>query len=67
MLGWVILVTSLLFLLYVTTMSLKLNNSLTNSTLVTSVIAFQENSCVITWSKRIRESCSLFGLVRKNS
>ena len=51
MLGWIILVTTLLFLLYVTTMSLKLNNSLTNSTLVTSVIAFQENSCVITWSK----------------
>ena len=44
MLGWIILVTTLLFLLYVTTMVLKLNNSLTNSLLVTSVIAFQENS-----------------------
>ena len=60
MLGWVILVTTLLFLLYVTTMVLKLNNSLTNSLLVTSVIALQENSCVITWSKSVRESFSLF-------
>ena len=40
MLGWVILVTTLFFLLYVTTMFLKLRNILTNSTLVTSVIAF---------------------------
>ena len=47
MLGWVILVTTLFFLLYVTTMSFKVNNSSTNSTLVTSVIAFVENSCVI--------------------
>ena len=31
-------------------------NSLTNSTLVTSVIAFEENSCVITLSKSVRES-----------
>ena len=37
MLGWVILVTTLFFLLYVTTMSFKVNNSSTNSTLVTSV------------------------------
>ena len=56
MLGWVILVTTLFFLLYVTNMSLKLSNSLINSTLVTSVIAFEENSCVITLSKSVRES-----------
>ena len=31
MLGWVILVTTLVFLLYVTTMSLKLRNILTKS------------------------------------
>ena len=37
MLGWLILVTTLVFLLYVTTMSLKLRNILTKSTLVTSV------------------------------
>ena len=60
MLGWVILVTTLVFLLYVTTMSLKLRNILTKSTLVTSVIAFQENSCLMTLSKRVRESFSFF-------
>ena len=37
MLGWVVLVTTLVFLLYVTTISLKLRNILTKSTLVTSV------------------------------
>ena len=67
MLGWVILVTTLFFLLYVTTMSFKVNNSSTNSTLVTSVIAFVENSCVMTLSKSVRESFSFFGLVRKNT
>ena len=67
MLAWVILVTTLFFLLYVTTMSLKLSNSLTNSTLVTSVIAFVEHSCVMTFSKSVRESFSFFGLVRKNT
>ena len=51
MLGWVILVTTLVFLLYVTTMSLKLRNILTKSTLVTSVIALQENSCLMTVEK----------------
>ena len=60
MLGWVILVTTLVFLLYVTTMSLKLRNILTKSTLLTSVIAFQENSCLMTLSKSVRESFSLF-------
>ena len=55
--------TTLLFLLYVTTMLLKLNNSLTNSPLVTSVIAFQENSCVITWSKSDGFKYSFFNCV----
>ena len=54
MLGWVILVTTLVFLLYVTTMSLKLRNILTKSTLVTSVIAFQENSCLMTFPKKCK-------------
>ena len=60
MLGWVILVTTLFFLLYVTTMSFKVNNSSTNSTLVTSVIAFVENSCVMTLSKKCKGELFLF-------